>query len=118
MADVLVVEDDADLVYIYRTALAQAGHQVTMARSGPEAREALAAAAPDLIFLDMNIPGESGVSLIEHIRSTDRFQNTRIVVVTANQLMQRQIDRDDIAAFLVKPVSIFDLVQMANRLTE
>ena len=36
MADVLVVEDDKDLVYIYRTALALAGHEVTMARSGGE----------------------------------------------------------------------------------
>ena len=41
MACVLIVEDDKDLVYVYRMALSQAGHDVTMARSVKEARAAL-----------------------------------------------------------------------------
>jgi DNA-binding response OmpR family regulator len=117
MAEVFVVEDDADLVYIYRTALAQAGHQVTMARNGREARAALAQTVPDVVFLDMNMPDESGASLIAFMRGDARYNATQIVVVTANQLWQSEIRRSDVAEFLVKPVSIRELVDVANALT-
>jgi CheY-like chemotaxis protein len=117
MAEVLVVEDDKDLVYIYRTALALAGHEVTMARSGGEARAHLEHQTPDLVFLDMNMPDESGAVLIKHIRGDSRFRNTSIVVVTANQLWRSQINEHDIQQFLVKPVSIENLVAVANKLT-
>ena len=116
MAEVFVVEDDADLVYIYRTALAQAGYRVTMARSGAEAWQALTETVPDLVFMDMNMPDVSGASLIRYMRGLERFRDTRIVVVTANQLLEGKLSPDDISDFLVKPVSIRDLVSVAGDL--
>ncbi len=113
----LVVEDDKDLVYIYRMALAQAGHEVTMARSGREARQALAAEVPDLMFLDMNMPDETGLDVIRYVRSDERYRDLRIVVITANPLWERAIAEEDIELFLVKPVSIADMVTLAKRLT-
>lgn len=118
MTEVFVIEDDADLVYIYRTALAQAGYEVTMARSGSEAREALQQSTPDLVFLDMGMPDESGASLIRYMRSLPRFNNTRIVVVTATEGWEKQLNQDDITRFLVKPVTISELVHVANSLLD
>lgn len=117
MAEIFVVEDDADLVYIYRTALAQAGHDVQMFRNTAEARAALLVQPPDLIFLDMNMPEENGATLIQDIRKDSRFDNMQIVVVTANQLWQRQLNSADISGFLVKPVSIHDIIKKAKELT-
>jgi CheY-like chemotaxis protein len=117
MTSVLVVEDDKDLVYIYRMALGQAGYQVTMARSGREARQALDLEVPDLMFLDMNMPDESGLDVIRYVRADERFRNLRIVVITANPLWERQIAEEDIELFLVKPVAIADMVTLAKRLT-
>lgn len=117
MTSVLVVEDDKDLVYIYRMALGQAGYQVTMARSGREARQALDREVPDLMFLDMNMPDESGLDVIRYVRADERFRDLRIVVITANPLWERQIAEEDIELFLVKPVAIADMVTLARRLT-
>jgi len=117
MANVLVVEDDKDLVYIYRTALGQSGHQVRMARSVGEARAAILEETPELIFLDMNMPGENGLEVIRFIRENEDYRNVQIVVITANQLWQREIAETDIELFLVKPVSIADMVTLAKRLT-
>ena len=111
MANVLVVEDDKDLVYIYRTALGQSGQQVRMARSVGEARAAILDEVPDLIFLDMNMPGENGLELIRFLRAEERYRDVQIVVITANQLWQREIEASDIELFLVKPVSIAEMVQ-------
>ncbi|MBN1966911.1 MAG: response regulator [Anaerolineae bacterium] len=116
MANILVVEDDADLVYIYRTALAQAGYSITMAQSGREARAALDEAAPDLVYLDMSMPDQSGLDVIDYIHADDRFENTKIVVVTADESWRRRIPTSRIARFLVKPVSIHDLVSLAKTL--
>ena len=117
MANVLVVEDDRDLVYIYRTALGQAGHQVRMARSVKEARAAIHEDMPELIFLDMNMPEENGLELIHYLRADDQYSSIQIVVITANQLWEREIAENDIELFLVKPVSIADMVTLAKRLT-
>lgn len=117
MADVLIVEDDQDLVYIYRTALAMAGHEVTMARTGSEARAHLGRSVPDLVFMDMNMPDESGANVIAFMRADSRFRDTHIVVITANQLWRNEIRPQDIQEFMVKPVSIEMLVSVANELT-
>jgi len=117
MAEVLVVEDDKDLVYIYQTALAHAGHHVETALSGQQARTVLEDFTPDVVFLDMNMPNGNGIEVIDYIRSQERLRDTRIVVVTANQLWQQEIPRDDIELFLVKPVRIQDLIRLAERLT-
>lgn len=116
MADVLVVEDDKDLVYIYRTALAQAGHQVEMARNAQEALAVLQQATPDLVFLDMNMPDENGTRVIEYIHSNGRLRQTQIVVITADDQWRKRIKTGKIARFLVKPVRIADLISLARQL--
>ena len=55
--------------------------------------------------------------MIRYIRGEARFRNTHIVVITANQLWRNQINERDIQQFLVKPVSIENLVAVANKLT-
>lgn len=117
MTKVLVVEDDADLLYLYRTALAQAGYEVNIAESGREAFTALQEGVPDLVFLDMNMPDVHGMDVIDYIRGDARWAATRIVVITANEKWQAPAEARDVALFMVKPVTIRDVVAVANRLT-
>ena len=119
MPTVLVVEDDTDLLYLYHTALSQKGYDVIEAHNSTQAMDLLEAPdfIPALVFMDMGMPDAPGTKVISFMRNAERFDNTRIVVVTANeQYRARVADKGD-SHFLVKPVTISQLVSIADELT-
>ncbi|MGL4554220.1 MAG: response regulator [Gemmataceae bacterium] len=66
----LLVDDDPQMAVIVRVLLRRAGHQLTVAADGAAASRAVAEARPDLILLDVNLPGESGLDWLR--RQADR----------------------------------------------
>lgn len=66
---VLVVDDDRDINRLIRVRLERRGYEVTTASSGEEALAVLPAAAPDLAFIDVSMPGMSGLDLLARIRA-------------------------------------------------
>jgi DNA-binding response OmpR family regulator len=119
MPTVLVVEDDSDLLFLYHTALSQRGYDVIEAHSSAQAIELLEALdfLPELVFLDMGMPDAPGTRIIHYMRSESRFDNSRIVVVTANEQYRDRIEEKDVSHFLVKPVTIAQLISIADELT-
>src|SRR4051794_14388825 len=119
MPTVLVVEDDSDLVFLYHTALSQKGYDVVEARNSAQAMELLEASdfIPKVVFIDMGMPDAPGTRAINYMRSEPRFDNTRIVVVTANEQYRARVADKGISYFLVKPIAISDLVALADELT-
>ncbi len=119
MPTVLVVEDDNDLLFLYHTALSQKGYNVIEAKSNAQAMELLQAPdfIPHLVFLDIGMPDAPGTRIINYMRSEPRFDDSRIVVVTANEQYHNRVDDKDISHFLVKPVTISQLVDIADELT-
>ncbi|HEY2592172.1 MAG TPA: response regulator, partial [Steroidobacteraceae bacterium] len=69
---VLAVDDDRDLLELIGFALAQAGFLVVKAADGPSAVRMFDAEAPDLVVLDINMPGASGFQVCEAIRAKSR----------------------------------------------
>jgi PAS domain S-box-containing protein len=67
---VLVVEDNADTAAVLAQLLRLVGHQVTIAHDGPGALAAAAAAPPDLVFLDIGVPGMDGYAIAAQLRAT------------------------------------------------
>jgi CheY-like chemotaxis protein len=110
----LVVEDDEDLVTIFSQALKKAGFVTDICRSGGEALEKLASIVPQMIVLDLHLPGISGVDVLNHIRADDRFEKTRVIVTTADPLLADTL-RDKTDIVLIKPVSFRQLHQLAER---
>jgi two-component system response regulator MprA len=114
---VLVVDDNEDLVFLYKTALAQKGYEVVEARSSAEVMELLAKPefVPAVVFIDIEMPDALGTHAIQYMRKNARFGETKIVVVTANDLY-----RDELAPlvnrFVVKPVAITLLTSLADEL--
>ena len=119
MATVLIVEDDTDLLFLYHTALSQSGYDVVEAYNSAQALDLLEAPdfIPTLIFVDMGMPDAPGTKVINYVRSEPRFNGTPIVVVTANEQYRARLEDKDIAHFLVKPVTISQLVEVADELT-
>lgn len=78
---ILVVEDEEALAVGIRDALEHAGHRVTVAMDGPGGLEALRADSPDLVVLDLMLPGMSGLDLLQTARGEGN--RSRVLILTA-----------------------------------
>jgi two-component system KDP operon response regulator KdpE len=112
----MVIEDDQGLRLLFGKALEHANFKVLLAANVRDALELLADHTPDIAFIDVNMPGSLGTNVLSHLKSTPRLAKTRTVVVTANT--QAASLAEDLGAdlFLLKPVSIVELMTLANRL--
>src|SRR4051812_48430096 len=112
MATILVVEDDAELRRLYRTSLALVGYAVREARSGYEALSSIDRDPPDLIVLDLGLPGIDGLAVREELAAGVQSRSIPIVIVTASPSVPANID---VACVLTKPVAPDELLQTVAR---
>ena len=78
----LVVDDNVDAAEALSQLLKQSGHEVRLATDGPAALDTVAQAAPDVIFLDIGMPGMSGYDVARALREMPRGEEFVIVAVT------------------------------------
>jgi DNA-binding NtrC family response regulator len=112
---ILIVEDDADLRFIFGEAVKQEGYDILRARSVDEAVKILSFDKPALILLDMNMPDASGLTLLEYMNENE-LSDIQVVVVSANEYYQPKAAQLGVEFFLIKPVSIQELAVLAKRL--
>ena len=115
-ATVLVADDDADILRFVEINLRLEGFQVVTARDGPDALAKTVAVRPDLVLLDVCMPGIDGYTICARIRADARLAAVRVVIVTANYgaaevEAARRAGADD---FLVKPFLPATLLDMAK----
>jgi len=106
---VLVVDDEPKIVDVVREYLEHAGFSVRTAGDGPAALERARALAPDLIVLDLGLPGLDGLDVARQLRRTSRVP---VIILTArgdelDRIIGLEIGADD---YLVKPFSPRELV--------
>ena len=91
-ARILVVEDLADLRKLVSLTLRTQGHELVEAASATEALAALASCVPDIVLLDVMLPGHAnGFDLCRQIKSDERLRSAKVVVMTASdQAEQRE----------------------------
>jgi DNA-binding response OmpR family regulator len=80
---ILIVEDHPTMREAMRLVLEGEGFQIEEAADGETALAAIHASPPDLLFLDLNIPGTSGTGVLEAVRADPAFADVRVIVVTA-----------------------------------
>lgn len=117
---ILIVEDDPHTRRINALALSSAGFATEEAEDGASALEMVRARPPDLIVLDIALPGVDGLAVLESIRRELGETAPPVIVLSARAM------RDDYEAarragcdsYLAKPIDPFDLVHEAGRLLE
>ena len=110
MADILIVEDDRAILQGLKANLEFEGHAVSVALRGDEALSRVADGRPDLMILDVMLPGVSGFEVCRQIRRTDR--HLPILLLTArsddvDKVMGLDLGADD---YLTKPFSLSELL--------
>ena len=104
MAEKILVVDDSKLVTdIVRMRLSMYGYEVELAHSGEEALAKVAVAVPDLMVLDVQMPGIDGFETAAAIRSLERLRRVPIIFLSA-QGDRRADGRDAYCEFILKPI--------------
>jgi two-component system phosphate regulon response regulator PhoB len=80
---VLVVEDDEDILELVRYNLAKEGYQVTCAGSGEEALDRVRSKRPDLVVLDLMLPGIDGLEVCKLLKKDPKTEHVPVVMLTA-----------------------------------
>jgi two-component system sensor histidine kinase ChiS len=82
-ARILVVDDNEDSVWITREILTRRGFEVEVAYNGPSALELIEQNPPDLIVLDVMMPGMSGIEVLDRLRSNPKQAVIPVIMLTA-----------------------------------
>ena len=112
---VFVVEDDPKLSEIITITL-QDDFKLETSMDGDEALERIRETVPDIVVLDLNLPGVSGADLLTYIRADERLNKTRVILATADE-RQAETLTDEADIILLKPVSPAQLKDMALRMS-
>jgi len=83
MERILIVEDEEDIAELVRYNLAKDGYEVTCVTSGEEALEKVSAQCPDVVVLDLMLPGIDGLEVCRTLREDTKTRNITIVMLTA-----------------------------------
>jgi CheY-like chemotaxis protein len=116
---IMLVEDDPDIQLITRLSLeVGGGYEVRVCASGAEAVGSAAAYAPDLILLDMMMPGMDGLATMDALRKLSETAATPMVFFTANTQVQVRQDllRRGALGVIIKPIEPNALVEQIRSL--
>lgn len=115
-AKVMVVDDEPEITEIVQTFLADAGYQVRIENSSAQAMQVAREFKPDIILLDIMMPGRDGYDVCRDIKSDPEFAHTPIIFLTGkdrNDDMGRSFKSGG-DMFIKKPFSCERLLEIVN----
>src|ERR1700730_6575513 len=118
MPKILVIDDEADMRFAVRMLLERSGHSVVEAENGESALARIDEGRPDLVLLDMRLPGMDGIQILQKIR--EKQKDLPIIMVTgygnvelAEQAIQLGADH-----YLSKPFHNKELIEVIQQILE
>jgi DNA-binding response OmpR family regulator len=115
---VLIVDDEASIIVPLQFLMEQNGYETSVAFSGEEAMETIAAVHPNLVLLDIMLPIVDGFEVCQRIRENPEWDDVRIILLTAmgsetNIAKGLALGAD---AYITKPFSNSDVIAKVNEL--
>lgn len=113
---IFVVDDDQGILESFDVMLGD-DYKLVMADDGNLALQLLNSHKPDLLFLDLQIPGPDGLEVLAHIR--DKGLLTRVVIVTAtvSEDYKRKAEKLGVYRYLNKPLDVDEVMEIAHTAT-
>lgn len=117
---ILIVDDEPNIVKAIAFLLEDSEHEIYTAYNGEEGFELALLHKPDVILLDVMMPGRDGYSVAKKIRQLAALDHVKIVFLTAKGTVQDKMSGYDSGAemYLVKPFDNIELVDKINALLE
>ena len=111
---ILVIDDEVVVKELLARVLGGAGHEVTAVSDGEEALRELARSRFDLLIIDKNLPGISGLEVMRMVR--DHQPHLRAILVTAYPTRESEQEAKDLGvhAYVVKPFGIVSMVALVD----
>jgi phosphate regulon transcriptional regulator PhoB len=115
---VFIVEDDPDIAELLHFNLDKEGYKVKIESNGEKAYDMILQKPPDLLLLDLNLPGLSGIEICKYLRENARTKNLPIIMLTArtqeiDKIIGFEIGADD---YITKPFSVREVIARVNAL--
>lgn len=114
---ILVVDDEPNIVLSLEYLMRQAGYEVSTAADGEQALEAIKAAPPDLVLLDVMMPKHDGYEVCQLVRNHPEWRGVKIVMLTARG---REVEREkglSLGAddYITKPFATQELIEKVRQ---
>lgn len=113
---ILLVDDDEALLRTMADFLIHEGFDVEWAHDGRQALARMDERVPDLVVLDISMPGMGGIEFLKRIQNPDGAMRCPVLVLTARAVMQQFFDGIAVDAFLAKPCSQDELARHVHRI--
>lgn len=114
MKKILVVDDEENIRELYRDELVEQGFEVELAEDGFEALKKLDTFLPDLVTLDVKMPGIDGIEVLRRIR--EKNVNIPVLLLTAFGEFRQDFNTWASDAYIVKSANLNELVETVNTL--
>ncbi len=114
MKRILIVDDEENIRFLYKEELEDEGFAVDLAKNGEEALEKIGTFQPDLVTLDIKMPGLNGIEVLKRIREQKR--NLPIVLCSAYGEYKQDLSTWASDAYVVKCADLTELKETIRRL--
>jgi len=118
MAKVLIIDDDPDIRFLAIKILRKEGHTIVEADSGIEGWEKIREEKPDLILLDIMMPGEDGWEICRKLKGSDATRDIPVIMFTvraSNLSVERSLDYAHADAQINKPFRIAEFIKTIDK---
>ena len=114
---ILVADDEEEIIELIKSAFEREGYLVLTATHGSSLEKIIKTKNPDLLVLDVMLPGVDGYSLALQLSQDDATKNLPVIVMTAMPASKILFDKiEQVKLFLTKPFEIDVLVNKANEI--
>lgn len=114
---ILIVDDEPDILKTVEFRLLKSGYQVVTAEDGEKALEMAKEHIPDLILLDLRLPGKNGLEVCAQIKSDDGLKHIPVVLLTASSgVKEREFQDCGNDGFILKPFHAEELLEKVKAL--
>lgn len=114
---ILVVDDEPDIRNILRDILEDEGYRISLAENANQARHLFSEQQPDLVLLDIWMPNEDGISVLQQWVDTDQLNETPVIMISGHGTVENAVEAVKLGAydFLEKPLSTGKLLLSVER---